>query len=377
MANSENLSRNSRRSFLQMTAMASAAAAVRIWTEPLLAGAAERTFPDNAVMINLNENPLGPCESARDSIMKVIPRGGRYSVPLTQELTKTFAEMEGLKPEYVRPFPGSSDPLHFSVLAFTSPEKSYVTADPSYETGMRSAAFSGAKVVKVPLAAKTYSHDGKAMVAAGGSNVGLYYICNPNNPTGTITSHSEIEYVLANKAPGSVVMVDEAYIHFSDAVSALDLVKADKDVVVLRTFSKIYGMAGLRAGFAIGRPDLLAKMDNYSATRYMPITAATAATSSLKDPQLVPERKQINAKTREDLFQWLDKKGLHYTPAQANFFMIETKRPAKETIDALAQQNVFIGRVFPALPTYVRVTVGTPAEMERFREAFERVMSQS
>lgn len=368
-------SRNSRRSFLQASAIASAAMAFRVWTEPLLAGAAEKPFPENAVLINLNENPLGPCESARQAIAKIAPKGGRYLVPVTQELGKTFATMEGLEPEYVRPYPGSSDPLHYSVLALTSPTKSYVTADPAYETGMRSAGVSGARVVKVPLMPGTYSHDVKAMLAAG-PNAGLFYVCNPNNPTGTITSHSDIEYLVANKPKDSVVMVDEAYIHFSDAVTALDLVKADKDVIVLRTFSKIYGMAGLRGGFAIGRPDVLAKIEPFAGTRYMPITAAAAATASLQEPNLVPERKQINAGIRNDVFQWLDKKGLSHTPSQANFFMVETKRPAIQVIDALAQQNVFIGRVFPALPTHVRVTVGTRADMESFEAAFERVMSQ-
>ncbi len=197
----------------------------------MLAGAYGETFPADAVMVNLNENPLGPCQAARQATAKVTPQGGRYLVPLTTELGKTFAEMEGLKPEYLRAFPGSSDPLHYTVLAFTSPTKSYVTADPAYETGMRSAQVTGAPVVRVPLKANTYSHDVRAMLAAG-PEAGLFYICNPNNPTGTITSHSDIEYVLANKPKSSIVMIDEAYIHFSDAVTAIDLAKADEDVVV-------------------------------------------------------------------------------------------------------------------------------------------------
>jgi histidinol-phosphate aminotransferase len=376
MPKSAGLPRSSRRSFLQASAVASAAAAFRIWTEPMLAGASEISFPANAVMINLNENPLGPCDSARQAMAKITPQGGRYLVPVTQGLTRTFAEIEGLKPEYIRPYPGSSDPLHYSVLALTSANKSYVTADPAYETGMRSAVVSGARVVKVPLMPKTYSHDVKAMLAAG-PDAGLFYVCNPNNPTGTITSHSDIEYLVANKPQGSIVMVDEAYIHFSDAVSAIDLVKADKDVIVLRTFSKIYGMAGLRGGFAIARPDLLARFEVYAGTRYLPITAAAAATVSLQEPNLVAERKQINARIRQDVFEWLDQKGFSHTPSQANFFMVETKRPAKDVIDALAQRNVFIGRVFPALPTHVRVTVGTQGEMQSFEAAFDHVINQS
>ena len=209
---------------------------------------------------------------------------------------------------------------------------------------------------------------------AAAPDAGVFYICSPNNPTGTLTSHSDIEYLLANKPKDSILLVDEAYIHFSDGTSALDLVKADKDVVVLRTFSKIYGMAGLRCGFALARPELLEKIEAFSGWSAMPITAVAAATASLKDPQLVPERKQINAKVREATFEWLSKSGYSFVPSQSNCFMVDAKRPAKEMIDAMAAQNVFIGRPWPVWPTHVRVTVGTQSEMEHFQAAFDRVM---
>jgi histidinol-phosphate aminotransferase len=292
---------------------------------------------------------------------------------MTTDLIKAFAAAEGLKPEYIRAFPGSSGPLHYSVLAFTSPAKSYVTADPGYEAGAHAAKASGARVVKVPLTS-TYAHDVKAMLAAA-PDAGMFYICTPNNPTGTLTSHSDIEFLLANKPKDSILLVDEAYIHFSDASTALDLVKADKDLIVLRTFSKIYGMAGLRCGFGIARPDLLEKMTAFSGWSAMPITAVAAATASVKDPRLVPERKQINATIREATFQWLSKSGYSFVPSQSNCFMLDAKRPAKEVIALMAAQNVFIGRPWPVWPTHVRITVGTQSEMERFQEAFQHVMS--
>ena len=242
----------SRRSFLQLSAAASAAAAFQIVTEPMLAAAGRKAAPKDGIMIDSNENPLGPSQSARDAISAIIPLGGRYLFDLTDDLGHTFAQLEGLNPDSVHIFPGSSPALTFTVIAFTSPQRSYVTADPGYEAGMFAAEAAQARVVKVPLT-KTYAHDVKAMIAAG-PNAGLFYICNPNNPTGTVTPHSDIEYLVENKPKGSIVMVDEAYIHFCDAPSALDFVKAGKDVVVLRTFSKTYGMAGLRCGFAIARP---------------------------------------------------------------------------------------------------------------------------
>src|SRR5256885_7189936 len=262
MKTNEILSNGSRRTFLQLSAAATAAAAFRITTEASLAAEDRKVFHPGAVVIDANENPLGPCDAARKAIVDMAPQGGRYSYWLAEEFVKTFTEMEGLKPEYVHVFPGSSEPLHFSVLAFTSPAKSYVTADPGYEAGMKAAKISGARIVKTPLT-KTYAHDIKAMLAAA-PDAGLFYVCSPNNPTGTLTPHSEIEQLLAAKPKGSVVLVDEAYIHFSDGVSALDLVKADRDLIVLRTFSKIYGMAGSPCRVAFGRPPLLANREKFS-----------------------------------------------------------------------------------------------------------------
>jgi histidinol-phosphate aminotransferase len=365
----------SRRAFLQLSAAATAAMAFRIATEASLAAEDRAVYHPGAVVIDANENPLGPCDAARKAIVDMAPQGGRYSYWLKEEFVKTFTEMEGLKPEYLRVFPGSSEPLHYSVLAFTSPSRSYVTADPGYEAGMRAAKISGARIAKTPLA-KTYAHDIKAMIAAA-PDAGLFYVCTPNNPTGTMTPHSAIEQLLAAKPKGSVVLVDEAYIHFSDGVSAIDLVKADQDVIVLRTFSKIYGMAGIRCGMAIARPDLLAKLENFGGWSAMPITAVAAATASLKHEHLVSERKQLNAANRQKTFDWLASKGYSYVPSESNCFMLDAKRPAKEVIDAMAARNVYIGRPWPVWPMHVRITVGTQQEMEAFQSAFDAAMKNA
>jgi histidinol-phosphate aminotransferase len=366
--------------FLQMSVAATAAAALHIVNEPMLAAAAvvnreRKPFPPGAVVINANENPLGPCDAARAAIVAMAPQGGRYSYWLTDELVDTFAQQEGLQPEYIKVFPGSSEPLHYSVLAFTSPTRAYVAGDPGYESGGQAAKIAKARVVNVPLT-KTYAHDIKAMLAAA-PDAGLFYVCTPNNPTGTMTSHSDIEQLLAEKPKDSVVLVDEAYIHFSDGVTALGLVKAGKDVIVLRTFSKIYGMAGIRCGFAIGRPDLLAKLEAFSGWSALPITAVAAATASLKHEHLVAERKQLNTTIRQKTFDFLASQGYPAIPSQTNFFMVDTKRPAKEVIAAMATKNVYIGRVWPAWPTHVRITVGTQSEMDAFQPAFAAVMKNS
>jgi histidinol-phosphate aminotransferase len=363
----------SRRSFLSLSAAASAALALRIVTEPMLARGAAREFPKDAIRIDANENPLGPSTGAREAVAAILPQGGRYSFWLTGDLEKALAETEGLKTEQIRVYPGSSEPLHHAVAAFTSAQRSYVTADPGYEAGMFAANAIGAKVVKVPLT-KTYAHDVRAMLAAA-PDAGVFYVCTPNNPTGTLTGHSDIEYLVENKPKDSVVLVDEAYIHFADAVSAIDLVKAGKDVILLRTFSKLYGMAGLRCGAVFARPDLLEKIENYGGGNPMPVTAMVAAMASLKDAQLVPERKRINATIRGQVFAWLDRNGYSYIPSESNCFMLDTKRPAQTAIAALAKQNVFIGRIWPVWPTYARVTIGTAPEMEQFQAAWQKVMT--
>jgi len=364
----------SRRNFGRLAAMISAGATLPFYNEPALAQLSKvNGAPEDAVMINANENPLGPCPEAREAVARMIPYGGRYRYSEGDKVQELLAEQEGVKLDYVQIHPGSSGPLHQAVLAFTSPERPFVTADPGYEAGGRAAQFIGAKVVRVPLLAdKGYAHDVKKMAAV--PNAGLIYICNPNNPTGTITPKSEIEWLVANKPAGSIVMIDEAYTHISDEPFNSDLVAKDKDVVLLRTFSKIYGMAGLRAGAAIGRPDLLAKVRQWSSTM-MPITGMAAASASLRVKTLVPERRKSIGNVREDVFSFLEKNNFSYVKSVSNCFMVDTKRDPRTVIQAMAKEKVYIGRVWPAWPTHVRVTVGTQEEMNKFKTAFLKVMA--
>jgi len=366
--------RFSRRSFLHLSAAATAAASFRFMNEPMLAAASRRKpHALDAVMIDSNENPLGPSQSARDAMAAVLPQGGRYSDNLTDDLVQTFAQMEALDPEYVTATVGSTPPLALSVLAFTSPQKTYVTADPGFELGMMTAENNGARVVKVPLT-KTHGHDVKAMLAAA-PDAGVFYICNPNNPTGTLTLRSDIEYLIANKPADSVVLIDEAYIHFTEAAPpSLDLVKSGKDVIVLRTFSKVYGMAGIRCGLLIARPDLTKRVLQRGGFNFMPITGVVAATASLRDASLVAGRSHINATIRQQTFQWLDRNGFTYIPSESNCFMVDVKRPGQEVRDAMGKENVMIGRIWPIMPTWVRITVGTQQEMAKFQTAFGKVM---
>lgn len=364
-----------RRTFGRFATLLTAGATLPFYNESALAQLSDvGAIPPDAVKINANENPLGPCQEAAEAIYSIVKKGGRYLYEETGTFVQTAAEFEGLKPSYVAPFPGSSDPLHRIVLAFCSPEKSLVVGDPGYEAAGRAARYIGAKEIKVPLA-KDYSHDVKAMVAAD-PHAGVIYICNPNNPTGTLTSRADIEWALANKPSGSILLVDEAYIHLSKSLSSncSDLVAKDKDLIVLRTFSKLYGMAGLRAGLAFGRPDLLQKLMMYAAGA-LPVTAMVGATASLKTKTLVAERRKTIGDIREDVFEYLDKHNIKYVRSDSNCFMLDTKRPAKEFMQAMQAKKIYVGRVWAAWPTYSRITIGTKDEMQKFKAAVVEVMA--
>jgi histidinol-phosphate/aromatic aminotransferase/cobyric acid decarboxylase-like protein len=362
-----------RRRFFRLAAMVAGASAMPFYDEPAMAQLSKITdAPPDAVMINANENPLGPCPEAMDAVRNIVCKGGRYLYSETDKLQAAMAQQEGLGVDSVRIFVGSSPALHQTVLAFTSPTQPLVTADPGYEAGERAAKFIGSPVIKVPLTS-TYSHDVKAMAAAS-KTPGLFYVCNPNNPTGTLTPKSEIEWLVANKPEGSVVMVDEAYTHIAGAPFNSDLVAQGKDVIILRTFSKIYGMAGLRAGAAFARPDLLKKLSGWGATM-MPITGMAAATASLEVKNLVPTRRQLIGQVREDTFNFLAKNNYKFVPSVSNCFMVDVGQPGMKVVLAMRKQDVYIGRVWPAWPNYVRVTVGTAEEMKKFQAAFSKVMN--
>jgi histidinol-phosphate aminotransferase len=362
----------SRRSFMRILGAASAAAtsfpAMAAMQQPAAQAAGNRRgfgadmgemrhLTSDTVIISSNENPLGPAQSALSAISTTAPLGGRYHQEETMKTVQVIYDQFGLKKGYVALTPGSGGPLDLALMSNIGPDKPLVYGDPSYEQGFRAADTMRAPKYPVPLT-PTFAHDVKAMLKAHPSP-GAYYIVNPNT--------------------GSVVIVDEAYHHFSDQDSVLDQVAADKDIIVLRTFSKIYGMAGLRAGFAAARPDLLAKFSTVAAPARslasISITSSAAARASLQDKDLVSLRRKINSDVRSETLEFLTKHNYKIVPgSQANFFMVDVKRPGKDFQMQMIKENVAIGRSWPALPNYVRVTVGTKQEMEKFQTAFVKCM---
>ncbi|MFL9673210.1 pyridoxal phosphate-dependent aminotransferase [Pseudomonas marginalis] len=320
------------------------------------------------VLLNYNESPYGPSTAVREAMQGGIATAGRYPYKHMYALAGLFAQQHGIAEEQVAVFAGSMAALRYAVLAFTSETRGLVMATPSYEVPRQAAESRKAPVREVDLDAN-HAHDVPAMLAAD-PQAGMLYVCNPNNPTGTITSTEAIRQALANKPKGSVLVVDEAYIDFADTPSVVSWVKDHDDLLVLRTFSKIYGMAGARLGLAIGHPALLERLAVFGGDNVPAGSSLLGGLASLEDVKLLPQRKALNAQLRDETITWLKGRGFTCTASQANCFMIDVKQPAEQVIDKLAAQGVFIGRVWKNWPQWVRVTVGNKREMERFREVF-------
>jgi histidinol-phosphate aminotransferase len=340
-------------------------------------GAPRAEFDPDVVIITSNENPMGPSTEGIEAMAKVGPLGWRYNPRAENlEFEALLQSTENVKPGYVDGYPGSSVPLANCAPAFTSPTRSWVMGQPGYGNG--AGRFVGNKVIQVPLR-KDYSHDVEAMIKAD-PNAGAYYICNPNNPTGTLTSKKDFEYILANKKKDAVLIIDEAYVHFAGPeVMSTEFVRQDKDVVVLRTFSKIYGMAGLRAGALYGRPDLLAKVSEYGRGGHLPVTATACAAASMKiAPKLVKERQAINKRNRDLAFEHMEKVGVTYIASTSNFFMMSVKGMAGADVGkAMAAKKVMLaGNRWPEWPEHIRVTVGTYEEMGKFNAALDQVLKE-
>jgi histidinol-phosphate aminotransferase len=330
-------------------------------------------LPADTVFLNANENPDGPPRSSIDAMTKVLPEGGRYHYQEFEPFYAAVARSEDLAPNQILVGSGSSEVLHAAVDAFTSPERPLITIAPTYEGPVDVANGLGRTVVKLPLA-PPYVPDVRRLVEeAAKAGGGLIYLCNPNNPTSTVIPKKDVAWMIANLPPSTVVLIDEAYIHFGDTPeleSGLGYVRQGKNVVVTRTFSKIYGMAGLRAGFACASPELIARMRPFR-NNVISIVTARAVLAALEESRtLIPERRTRLIRIRRELCAWLRDRGVPYIEPQANFLMIDVGRDAREFITAMPMKGVVVGRPFPPMNNFLRVSIGADHDMARFREVF-------
>jgi histidinol-phosphate aminotransferase len=298
----------------------------------------------------------------------------RYPDEYAELLVANIAQVNTVSSQNIMLGNGSGEILKLAAAAFTGPNKRLVVAEPTFEAIVRHARTAKAETTAIPLTAD-YRHDLAKMSAQ--PNTGLVYICNPNNPTASITPKDEIRSFLAKVPSSTVVLIDEAYHHYVEAPeyeSAIPLVREYGNLIVARTFSKIYGMAGLRCGYCVGNADLLGPMRQQQTWDNVNIMALVAASASLSDKAYVEQGRKRNSDTRRYVFQEIEKLNLKLIPSHANFFMVDLARPTRPVISALGERNIEVGRVFPALPNFMRVTVGTRPQMDGFLTAFREVM---
>ena len=333
-------------------------------------------LPKDMVWLNANENPLGPPQSSLAAMADVLSAAGRYHYQEVRDFYAALARSEDLQPENIVAGCGSSELLHAAVEAFTAPDRPLIVMHPTYEGPPEVARAMHRQVIQVTLL-PDYSADVRNIAeAADKIHAGLIYMCNPNNPTASITPKAEVAWLVANLPPDNVLLIDEAYIHFGESKeleTALPYVRQAKNVVVARTFSKIYGMAGVRAGFVCARPELIERMRPFR-NNVLSIIAIRAVLAALAESRtLLPERRATNARIRGELCAWLRERKLPYIDTQANFMMIDVGRNAREFIAKMPPMGVAVGRPFPPLDNMLRVTIGTDPEMQKFRDVFWRV----
>jgi histidinol-phosphate aminotransferase len=337
------------------------------------------------VRLSSNENPYGPSATALKAMNDAFGLACRYPDEHADLLVETLAKVNGVSRDQILLGDGSGEILKISADTFTGPTASdrngsagrgkLIVADPTFEAILHHASVNGAETVKVPLNA-SFSHDLPKMAAA--AKEGLIYICNPNNPTASITPKNDLREFIAKVPQQTMILVDEAYHHYAespDYESVIPLVKDYANLMVARTFSKIYGMAGLRCGYCVAQREMIERMRPHQSWDSVNIMALTAAIASLNDADQVANGRRLNSEAKAFVIGELDKMGYTQIPSQANFIMFNVKRPVVPLIQALKQRNVQVGRLFPTLPNHMRLTIGKKAEMEAFLSAFRQVIA--
>lgn len=343
-------------------------------------GSAWAAQPDAApaILLNSNENPLGPGPAALDALKRAIGDACRYPSRAGDTLPKAIAASLAVPVDHIMPACGSGEVLQIAVEAFCSPTRPLVAALPTFETCTRTAQFLKFPVHEVRVGADL-GLDLKSMEdkAAG---AGLVFLCNPNNPTGTVLGASLIEGFIdrvRKASPETVILVDEAYHEYVEDPSyatALPLARAYPQVIVSRTCSKVHGMAGLRVGFAVGRPETLAKMSGWRLGSGVNIIGMHAAAASLADVANVERGRSLNRAAREFTRRFFADLGYHVPASHTNFVLVDLRADAAAFGKACRTEGVLVGRPFPPLTTWSRISVGTMDEMERACAVFKKVL---
>jgi len=359
------------------------AASIGLGSSPALAALTRYPEADagtgaSPLRLNRNESPYGLAPAAADALRKAVdPKSFRYPIEEPKVLVEAIAKRFGVENENVILGYGSTEILKMATESFCNSAHGALVAEPTFEAVVGYCPFIHARAQKIKLDAE-HKHDLPRMLRASNST-GMIFFCNPSNPAGTYIAKQETERFIRRLPRGPVVLADEAYAEYvtaPDYESCVRFVKEGLPVVVSRTFSKIYGMAGLRVGYAIGRKDLIKRMAKRQLVNNPNQLAIAAALAALKsDEDFVERNRKLNAEVRDYVCREATSMGLSFIPSQTNFVMIGVNRPAQPLIEELKKRKLLVGRLFPSMPEHVRMSFGTMDEMKAFLKEFKEVLS--
>ncbi len=334
--------------------------------------------PKSIIKLASNENPLGPSPLAVAAMQEHLRDVRLYPDNDSFELRTALAATLGVEAGQIIAGRGSDEVMHFLATAYLEPGDEVVMGDPPFSMYEISTLLMGAVPVKVELRAD-FAHDLEGMLAAITPNTKLLYIANPHNPTGAVNTKAEVDSFIARVPEHVLVVLDEAYYQYATNPafgSAMEYVKAGKNVIVLHTFSKIYALAGLRVGYGVSsRPEVMTALNQVREPFNVANLAQWAAIASLNDPEQIPRSIAANEAGKVLLYGAFDRLGLTYVPSEANFVLVDTGKPCREVFQQLLKQGVIVrtGDIF-GYPTMIRVTFGTEAENKKFVAALEKVL---
>ncbi|MEO6446792.1 MAG: histidinol-phosphate transaminase [Gemmatimonadaceae bacterium] len=331
---------------------------------------------DGYAKLASNENPYGPPESVMRAMTDAFKYSNRYAYP-DGKIVEEIARHHGVSPDHILLGAGSGELLSITALALLEGGRKVVGVDPTFMTVYQFAAGVHADSIRVPLL-PDHRQDISAMVSTTRANwkeIGLVYLCNPNNPTGRIVTAAEVQALL-DGIPGDIpVLVDEAYHHFVNDpayATSIPYVLQGRPVIVTRTFSKIAALAGMRLGYAVAPPTLIERLKPHSIGSINAIVK-WGGVAALRDTESQARVKRVTIELRESTTRELRAMGYDVIPSEANFFMVQLGRPVPPVIDEFKAKGVLVGRPFPPMNTHLRVSVGTPEEMQRFLVAFRDI----
>ena len=331
----------------------------------------------NAIKLNSNENPYGPSAIARQAIQKNILESNRYPFDETDEVRQLIAKYEGVSPDYIHLGAGSGALLCQAGEAFGINGGSIISAYPTFPLLMNYAETFNCKWEKIDLNDKL-EHDYAAMEAAIRPDTKLMFVCNPNNPTGTLVDPEFVHKFCERVSEKVTIYADEAYLEYlpkEHQRSVVDLVKSGKNIIVSRTFSKVYGLAGLRLGYIIAKPELIQKVQRYSGDIPINQMALAAGRASLGDEKFIQSTREQNQKARAVLTDYLDQKGIFYGKSHTNFVFFESPADGKTVMNRLKDQGYLIRIWNFKGKDWCRVSIGTVNDMQGFVKAFRSSFS--